>query len=251
MSRLNGKVAIVTGGARDIGRAVSVKLAKEGAKVVVNFYESEADAKTTLEEIKKVGGEGIIVYGDMTNQSDIDNMIDKSKEAFGNSVDILVNVAGGLFARKTIEEIDDNFYNLLMNVNFKSVVLVTKAVRPLMGKGGSIVNFASQAARDGGGPGASLYAASKGAVMTFTRGMAKEFGPSGIRVNALCPGMIATKFHDDFTKNEVREKVAAGTPLRREGNAPEVADLVVYLASDESSFLTGNNIDINGGLAFS
>jgi len=251
MSRLNGKVAIVTGGARDIGRAVSVKLAKEGAKVVVNFYESEADAKTTLEEIKKVGGEGIIVYGDMTNQSDIDNMIDKSKEAFGDSVDILVNVAGGLFARKTIEEIDDNFYNLLMNVNFKSVVLVTKAVRPLMGKGGSIVNFASQAARDGGGPGASLYAASKGAVMTFTRGMAKEFGPSGIRVNALCPGMIATKFHDDFTKNEVREKVAAGTPLRREGNAPEVADLVVYLASDESSFLTGNNIDINGGLAFS
>lgn len=251
MSRLNGKVAIVTGGARDIGRAVSVKLAKEGAKVVVNFYESEADAKTTLEEIKKVGGEGIIVYGDMTNQSDIDNMIDKSKEAFGNSVDILVNVAGGLFARKTIEEIDDNFYNLLMNVNFKSVVLVTKAVRPLMGKGGSIVNFASQAARDGGGPGASLYAASKGAVMTFTRGIAKEFGPSGIRVNALCPGMIATKFHDDFTKNEVREKVAAGTPLRREGNAPEVADLVVYLASDESSFLTGNNIDINGGLAFS
>ncbi|HLT53178.1 MAG TPA: glucose 1-dehydrogenase [Flavobacteriaceae bacterium] len=251
MSRLNGKVAIVTGGARDIGRAVSVKLAKEGAKVVVNFYESEADAKTTLEEIKKVGGEGIIVYGDMTNQSDIDNMIDKSKEAFGNSVDILVNVAGGLFARKTIEEIDDNFYNLLMNVNFKSVVLVTKAVRPLMGKGGSIVNFASQAARDGGGPGASLYAASKGAVMTFTRGMAKEFGPSGIRVNALCPGMIATKFHDDFTKNEVREKVAAGTPLRREGNAPEVADLVVYLASEESSFLTGNNIDINGGLAFS
>lgn len=251
MSRLNGKVAIVTGGARDIGRAVSVKLAKEGAKVVVNFYESEADAKTTLEEIKKVGGEGIIVYGDMTNQDDIDNMIDKSKEAFGNSVDILVNVAGGLFARKTIEEIDDNFYNLLMNVNFKSVVLVTKAVRPLMGKGGSIVNFASQAARDGGGPGASLYAASKGAVMTFTRGMAKEFGPSGIRVNALCPGMIATKFHDDFTKNEVREKVAAGTPLRREGSAPEVADLVVYLASDESSFLTGNNIDINGGLAFS
>ena len=138
-----------------------------------------------------------------------------------------------------------------MDVNFKSAVFVTQAFKPLMGKGASIINFASQAARDGGGPGASLYAASKAAVMTFTRAMAKEFGPDGIRVNALCPGMIATKFHDDFTKDEVRTKVAAGTPLRREGNASEVADLVSYLASDESSFVTGNNIDINGGLAFS
>ena len=99
--------------------------------------------------------------------------------------------------------------------------------------------------------GAAIYASSKGAVMTYTRSLAKEFGPQGIRVNALCPGMIATKFHDDFTKDQVRVNVAAATPLKREGNAEEVADLVAYLASDESSFLTGNNIDINGGLAFS
>ncbi|RNL87106.1 glucose 1-dehydrogenase [Sinomicrobium pectinilyticum] len=249
--KLKGKVAVVTGGARDIGRAVSVKLAKEGAKVVVNYFESESHAEATLEEVRKVGGEAIAVYGDMTKQQDIDQMVAKTKEAFGNKVDILVNVAGGLFARKTIEEMDEAFYDLLMNVNLKTVFLVTKAFKPLMETGASIVNFSSQAARDGGGPGASMYATSKGAVMTYTRALAKEFGPEGIRVNALCPGMIATKFHDDFTNVEVRTKVAGGTPLRREGRAEEVADLVTYLASEESSFLTGNNIDINGGLAFS
>ena len=249
--KLQGKVAVVTGGARDIGRAVSVKLASEGAKVVVNYFENESEANETVKLIENLGGEAIAVYADATNLEDISNLVKATTAAFGAKVDVLVNVAGGLFARKTIDAVDVDFYNLLMDVNFKSAVFVTQAFKPLMGKGASVINFASQAARDGGGPGASLYAASKGAVMTFTRAMAKEFGPDGIRVNALCPGMIATKFHDDFTKDEVRAKVAAGTPLRREGNASEVADLVSYLASDESSFVTGNNIDINGGLAFS
>ena len=249
--KLQGKVAVVTGGARDIGRAVSVKLASEGAKVVVNYFDNESEANETVKLIENAGGEAIAVYADATNLEDISNLAKATTAAFGAKVDVLVNVAGGLFARKTISELDVDFYNLLMDVNFKSSVFVTQAFKPLMGQGGSIINFASQAARDGGGPGASLYAASKGAVMTFTRAIAKEFGPEGIRVNALCPGMIATKFHDDFTKDEVRVKVAAGTPLRREGNASEVADLVSYLASDESSFVTGNNIDINGGLAFS
>ena len=249
--KLQGKVAVVTGGARDIGRAVSVKLASEGAKVVVNYFDNETEASETVKLIEKAGGEAIAVYADATNLEDISNLAKATTAAFGAKVDVLVNVAGGLFARKTISEVDVDFYNLLMDVNFKSAVFVTQAFKPLMGNGASIINFSSQAARDGGGPGASLYAASKGAVMTFTRAMAKEFGPDGIRVNALCPGMIATKFHDDFTKDEVRVKVAAGTPLRREGNASEVADLVSYLASDESSFVSGNNIDINGGLAFS
>lgn len=249
--KLQGKVAVVTGGARDIGRAVSVKLASEGAKVVVNYFENESEANETVKLIENSGGEAIAVYADATNLEDISNLVKATTAAFGAKVDVLVNVAGGLFARKTIDAVDVDFYNLLMDVNFKSAVFVTQAFKPLMGKGASVINFASQAARDGGGPGASLYAASKAAVMTFTRAMAKEFGPDGIRVNALCPGMIATKFHDDFTKDEVRTKVAAGTPLRREGNASEVADLVSYLASDESSFVTGNNIDINGGLAFS
>ena len=249
--KLKGKVAVVTGGARDIGREVCIKLAKEGAKVVVNFFDSENDSKDTLAAISEVGGEAIAVYGDVTNQHDIDNLVDKTKEAFGEKVDILVNVAGGLFARKTISELDEDFYKLVMDVNFKGTVFVTQAFKPLMSKGASIVNFASQAGRDGGGPGSALYASSKGAVMTLTRNWAKEFGPEGIRINAVCPGMIATKFHDDFTKDDVRERVASSTPLRREGSAKEVADLVAYLASDESSFVTGNNIDINGGLAFS
>lgn len=248
---LKDKVAVVTGGGRDIGRAVCVKLAKEGAKVVVNYFDSERDKDETLAVIKAIGGKAIAVYGDVTKQEDIDNMVAKTKEAFGEKVDVLVNCAGGLFARKTVEELDEKFYNLVMDVNFKGTVFVTQAFKPLMSKGASIVNFASQAGRDGGGPGSAIYASSKGAVMTLTRNWAKEFGPQGIRINAVCPGMIATKFHDDFTNDQVRINVANATPLRREGRAEEVANLVAYLASDESSFLTGNNVDINGGLAFS
>lgn len=249
--KLKGKTAVVTGGARDIGREVAIKLAKEGANVVVNYYLSQADGDATLKLIEEAGGKAIIVQGDMTKQADIDTLVSESKKAFGEEVHVLVNVAGGLIARKTIEEMDVDFFDTMIDVNFKSVFLVTKAFKPLMKSGASIINFASQAGRDGGGPGAALYASAKGAVMTYTRGLAKEFGPQGIRVNALCPGMIATAFHDTFTKPEVRTNVANGTPLRREGKASEVADLVAYLASDESSFLTGNNIDINGGLAFS
>lgn len=248
---LTGKVAVVTGGGRDIGKMTSIKLASLGAKVVINYFDTQDEAEKTLEEIKAAGGEAILVQGDMTKQADIDNMVAKSLEAFGSEINILVNVAGGLVARKTLAEMDEDFINFLFKLNFNTVFLVTKAVVPHMPAGSSIVNFASQAARDGGGPGASAYSASKGAVMTFTRSMAKELGPKNIRVNSLCPGMIATTFHDTFTKSEVRVNVANGTPLRREGQAAEVADLVAYLASDESSFVTGNNIDINGGLAFS
>lgn len=251
MSTLKGKVAVVTGGARDIGRAISVCLAKEGAKVVVNYYNSESGATETVNEIKSLGGEAIAVKADVSNLADIKHLKAKAVEAFGEKVDILVNNAGGLFARKTLQELDESFYDLVMNVNFKSTVFIMQAFESLMGKGGSIINLSSQAARDGGGGGSSLYASSKGAVSTFSRAMAKELGPKGIRVNAICPGLIATKFHDDFTKDEIRTMVAGKTPLRREGSAEEVADLVVYLASDNSSFVNGANFDINGGLAFS
>ncbi len=251
MSQFTGKVAIVTGGARDIGRAISVQLAKEGAKVVVNYYNSEAGAKETLEEIKAFGGEAIAVKADASNIADIQNLRAKTIEAFGDEVHILVNNAGGLFARKTLQEFDESFYDLVMNVNFKSTVFVMQAFESMMGKGASIINLSSLAARDGGGGGSALYASSKGATTTFTRAMAKELGPKGIRVNAVCPGLIATKFHDDFTKDEVRTMVAGKTPVRREGQASEVADLVVYLASDKSTFVTGANFDINGGLGFS
>jgi 3-oxoacyl-[acyl-carrier protein] reductase len=248
---LKGKVVIVTGGARDIGREISLKLAGLGARVAVNYFDNPVDAEQTLKMISETGGEAIIVQGDMTKEPDAKKLIEETCRAFGNSIHALINVAGGLVARKTIDEMDIRFWDFLMDVNAKTVFLATRAVVPRMSEGGSIINFSSQAARDGGGPGASAYATSKAAVMTFTRSMAKELGPRNIRVNAICPGMISTSFHDRFTNDSVRKSVAASTPLRREGKPTEVADLVAYLASDESSFLTGTNIDINGGLFFS
>lgn len=248
---LEGKIAIVTGGTRDIGKAISLKLAKEGAKVVANYFNNETNAQETLKQIKALGGEGIIVKGDMTKKSDVDNLIKDTIAAYGDNIDILVNNAGGLVARKTMAEMDEAFFNKVMHLNLNSTFLVSQAVLPHMGSGAAIVNIASQAGRDGGGGGSLAYATSKGAIMTFTRGLAKEVGPQNIRVNALCPGMIATKFHDDFTKDEIREKVADMTPLRREGTAEEIANTVACLASSETSFMTGANVDINGGLAFS
>ena len=236
--KLSGKVAVVTGGARDLGRAISVKLAREGAKVCLNYFDNPEDAEATLQ-------------GDMTKAADVKNLFAKAGEAFGGKVDILVNVVGGIVGRKKIVEQDEAWYDFLMDVNMRSVFLCTREVVPMMPRGGSIVNFSSQAARDGGGPGASIYATAKAAVMCHTRAMAKELGPDGIRVNALCPGMINTSFHDRFTKPEARQNLHNTAPLRREGEASEVADLVCYLASDESSYLTGTNIDINGGTLFS
>lgn len=251
MNTLEGKVAIVTGGARDIGRAVSEKLAANGAKVVVNYCNNADAGAATVQAIEAAGGTAVAVAGDMTKQADVENLVSEAHKAFGDSIDILVNVVGGLIARKSLAEMDEVFFEGVMKLNVTSTFLTTKQVVPHMGAGSSIINLASQAGRDGGGPGAAAYATSKGAVMTFTRAMAKEFGPANIRVNSVCPGMISTTFHDTFTKDEVRSNVAAGTPLRREGQAGEVADLVAYLASSESSFITGANLDINGGLLFS
>lgn len=250
MNNLRDKVAIVTGGARDIGRETSIKLAKEGASVCINYYDNPEQAEETKAMIEDLGGKAIIVQGDMTKQEDIDKVVNECKKSFGEEIHILVNIAGGLVGRKMIDELEMDFWNFVITLNLTSVYMVTKAVVPNMPSGSSIINFSSQAARDGGGPGASAYATAKGGVLTFTRSMAKELGPKNIRVNAISPGMINTTFHDTFTKPEVREKVAGGTPLRREGEANEVADLVGYLASNESSFVTGTSIEINGGLYF-
>jgi 3-oxoacyl-[acyl-carrier protein] reductase len=159
-------------------------------------------------------------------------------------------VTGGLVARKLLPDMDEDFWDAVMAVNVKSAFMATKAVVPHMTEGGAIINFSSQAARDGGGFGAIAYASAKGAVLTMTRGLAKELGPKGIRVNCISPGMINTTFHNTFTKDEVRKNVAASTPLRREGEAKEVGDLALYLASDASSFITGASIEINGGTYF-
>ncbi|MFN3725212.1 MAG: SDR family NAD(P)-dependent oxidoreductase [Allosphingosinicella sp.] len=249
--RLSNKVAIVTGGGRDIGKAISLRLAAEGAKVVINYANNGNAAHDTMDEIRSAGGEAIIHRADVTKADDVAGLIDATRTAFGERIDIVVNNAGGMIARKTLDEMDEVFFDEVMTLNLKSAFLVTKAAKPLLGEGSTVINVASLAGRDGGGPGASVYAASKGALMTLTRGWAKELGPQGIRVNAVCPGLIGTSFHDIFSKPEGRKAVAGNTPLRREGGPEEVAATIAYLASSEASFLAGVCLDVNGGLYFS
>ncbi|MDY6923068.1 MAG: glucose 1-dehydrogenase [Pseudomonadota bacterium] len=248
---LQNKVAIVTGGGRDIGRAVSLKLAGEGARVCVNFAHDETSAAETVRMIEAAGGTAMLHRADVSTGAGVDGLVAATRTAFGDTVDILINTAGGMVARKPLADIDEAFFHTVIDLNLKSVVLMTRAVVPHMSAGAAIVNFASLAGRDGGGPGAAMYATSKAAVMTFTRAMAKELGPKGIRVNALCCGMISTRFHDEFTKPEVRQAVANGTPLRREGTPQEAAAVAVFLASDAAGFMTGANVDVNGGTFFS
>jgi 3-oxoacyl-[acyl-carrier protein] reductase len=247
---MKGKVAIVTGGARDIGRHVSLKLAAAGVKVCINYNAGKDQADETLQLIKNNGGNAIAVQGDMTKSADIKKVVRACTDAFGGTIHILVNVAGGLMGRKLLADIEEDFWDTVLAVNLKSAFLVTKEVVPYMTNGGAIVNFSSVAARDGGGFGAIPYATAKGGVLSMTRGLAKELGPKGIRVNCVSPGMINTTFHNTFTKPEVRANVAAATPLRREGKPEEVADLVYYLASDASSFINGESVEINGGIYF-
>ncbi len=166
-------------------------------------------------------------------------------------LDIIVNVVGGLVARKKVDEMDEEFWDHVIALNLKTAFVLTKAALPNLADGGAIVNISSQAGRDGGGPGSVAYGTAKGALMSFTRGLAKELSPRRIRVNGVCPGMIDTAFHDTFTKDEVRQRVASMTPLGREGKAEEVAALVAFLASSDASFVNGANIDINGGILFS
>lgn len=249
--RFKDKVAVVTGGGRDIGKSISLRLASEGAKVVINYRSDETAAKATLDEIEAAGGTGLLARADVTKADEAAWLVKAATEAFGGKIDVLVNCAGGMVARKTLADMDEAFFDTVMDLNLKSAFLVTKAALPHLGKGAAIVNIASQAGRDGGGPGASVYAASKGAMMTITRSWAKELGPQGIRVNALNPGLIGTSFHDIFSKPEGRAAVAGNTPLRREGHPDEVAAAVAFLASGDASFLTGTNVDINGGLFFS
>jgi 3-oxoacyl-[acyl-carrier protein] reductase len=249
MPDLNNTFAIVFGGGRDIGAAISIALAQRGAHVALSYNSSNPSA--TISAIEAVGGKPIAQRVDALDTAAVRKFITSAQQRAGMPIGLLVNVVGGLVARKKMDEMDDAFWNHVFALNVTSVFAATQAAIPLMADDGAIINLSSQAGRDGGGPGSLAYGATKGALMSMTRGLAKELGPRRIRVNAVCPGMIATKFHDDFTKPEVRQRVASMTPLGREGQAAEVADLVTYLASSQSSFVNGACIDINGGILFS
>ncbi|MCR4265419.1 SDR family NAD(P)-dependent oxidoreductase [Nitratireductor sp. ZSWI3] len=249
MQRFVNRTVVVAGAGRDIGRACAIRFAEEGANVVLTYNGAADGAAKAVAEIEKLGRSAVAIKADLTNAAEAEAAVVAAADRFG-TIHGLVHVAGGLIARKTMAEMDEAFWHEVLDVNLTSLFLTAKAALPRMAKGGAIVTFSSQAGRDGGGPGAIAYATSKGAVMTFTRGLAKEAGP-GIRVNAVCPGMIATTFHDTFTKPEVRERVAGAALMKREGASEEVAALVAFLASDDAAYITGACYDINGGVLFS
>ena len=246
--KLTGQTAIITGGGRDIGAAVAKKLAAEGANVAISYFESSKGAHSTVADIEAAGGRAIAVQADLNTQAGVDMLVSETVGAFGG-LHILVNNAGGLIARKTMAEMDLAHWNAVMTLNVTSTFMMTTACLAHI-KQGAIVNLASQAGRDGGGPGAVAYATSKGAVMTMTRGLAKELGPD-IRVNALCPGMIDTDLHNQHTPDAGRRGFEAAAPVKRQGHVDDAANLVLFLACDDSAFITGANFDINGGMLFS
>ena len=247
---LKGRTALVTGSIQGIGFETAKLLALQGAKVVLNNH-MDADAlQAKVDEIKTAGGDAIGVLADCTNKDDVTNLVNAAVE-FGGGLDILINVAGGLIKRVPIAEFDEAHFDTIMNVNVKTAFLVTSVCIPhlIKSKAGRIINFSSQAAHDGGGPGAAAYAASKGAIWTMTKGVIKEVSSHGVTVNAISPGFIAgTAFHNTFTSPEVHEKVTGMVPLGRLGESIDIANVVLFLASVMGAYVNGQSIQVNGGL---
>lgn len=245
---LQGKVAIVTGGASGIGRGVSELFGANGASVVLTWYQSEVGAKETVAAIEAAGGKAIATQADLALPGEAKRVVGLALETHGQ-VDVLVANSGGLLQRSSIEECPLELWNQALAVNLTSTFLSCQAVLPEMRKNGhgAIVTISSLAAHDGGGAGSAHYASSKGGVLTFTRALAKECGPFGVRVNSVAPGLIGTQFHDRFSTMEGRAATVARTPLGREGTPADVAAAVLFLASEQSSFVTGEIIEVNGG----
>lgn len=247
--QLSGQIALVTGGASGIGLEISKTLAACGAKVAVHYYSANGDQ--AVEEIRAAGGDVKGFRADARSPEELERLVKAVEEHFGGTVDILVNNAGSMVKRVPNLEMTEEHYANVMDVNFKSTVFACKAVLPGMiaKKSGRIVNMASVAAHDGGGPGASIYAASKAAVLSYSKGIAKEFAPHGINVNVVSPGFIGqTSFHETFTSPAARQASVAKVPLGREGTPRDVAGAVLFLVSPLSDYLTGETIEINGGM---
>jgi 3-oxoacyl-[acyl-carrier protein] reductase len=243
------KVVLVTGGASGIGRGISLAFAREGARVALTYLTSTNDAKAVVAEIVGRGGHAHAASADMSDPDTVETVVAETERRMG-PIDVLVTNAGGLLKRSRVVETSFDLWQQAIAVNLTSTHLCCQAALRRMEprRSGVIVTMSSLAAFDGGGPGASHYAATKGAVVTYTRALAKEVGPLGIRINGVAPGLIGTRFHDTFSTSEGRQATVARTPLQREGTPEDVAEVVLFLASPRASFLTGETVQINGGL---
>ena len=244
---IEGKVAIVTGAGRGMGREVARKLVDLGANVVINDVSLE-DAKSSIEDISNSGNnEMFAIDGDVTNKNDVDNLILKTSEKFGG-IDILVNNAGVLRPTKVID-IEEEEWDWVVNVNLKGTYLCSRAVLPSMiSRGwGRIVNFSSTAGKNISTVGGAHYTAAKAGILGFTRHLAKEAAQFGITVNSVCPGLIATEMVLSTINEAQIKSYESSFPISRMGQPYEVADLVAFLASNKASYITGASLDINGG----
>jgi len=246
---LSGKVAIVTGASSGIGHATAQALANCGSAVAINFHRNEIDAELLHKEIVANGGRAIAVHADVTLANDVEALVRKTTDALG-PIDILVNNAGSLIERVRIREMSEERWNQVIDLNLKSAFLCSKAVAPSMieRKSGAIINLSSIAGRTGGALGAIHYSAAKGGLIAFTKGLAKELAPFGIRVNAVAPGVIDTPYHEQFSTAEMMKGYVNSIPLGRVGTSEDVAKVIAFLASDAAGYLVGETIEVNGGM---
>ncbi len=243
---LDGKVAIVTGAGRGIGRAIALALAREGADVVVNDVDSRL-AEATANEVKSMGRRALSIVADVSNREEVIKMVETAVKAFGK-IDILVNNAG-IFSSIPLEDVKEENWDKTMKINLKSVFLCSQAAMKFMKsqRSGKIVNIASLAGKVGGMVAGADYAASKAGVICLTKSLAKQLAPYGINVNAVAPAWIETDMMKDWPK-ETKEAILRQIPLGRFGKPEEVAEAVVFLVSEGAGFITGATIDINGGI---
>jgi 3-oxoacyl-[acyl-carrier protein] reductase len=246
---LKSKVVLVTGASTGIGAATAKGFAANGARVMVHYNASKAEAGAVVAEIIAGGGEAALVQGDISDRSVPARIVADTVKHFGR-IDVLINNAGGMLGRKWLGEMDDAHYDRVMDLNVWSVVAFMREVAPLMKAqgGGNIINVSSIAARHGGGGGSVLYASAKGFVSTFTKGMAKELIGANIRVNAVSPGTITTPFHERYSTVEQLEAGRKTIPQGRLGIAEDCVGTFLFLASDAlSGYLVGQVIEVNGG----
>lgn len=247
--RFDNHVVLITGASTGIGAAIARAFGAAGANVVVHYNSSKNAAQTVAHDVETGGGKALLVQADVTDFEQLRALVEQTQEGFGR-IDILINNAGSLIKRQPVVEMPDQTYREIIDVNLTSVFYACKLVVPIMQQQGrgNIINVTSVAARNGGGGGSILYASSKGAVSTFTRGLAKELVSANIRVNAIAPGFISTPFHERFTPTEMAQAQIGIIPMGRPGRPEECVGPVFFLASDAmSSYVTGQIIEVNGG----